>query len=292
MKVSPEVKKTLETIRARTAVDYETLLSDFEKTFKSLPDDEFPTPEEKEDYALDITWNRWTRRLPTKEFTVYPVGLDSPRITSSGDPMCSVYVLTREGKKATLRRVVFKGDYAELVDEIQLFHKYTTQFGQFSGGDLIVDSRTSFEEPHPTKLTPENLLKLLKLKVIRVGEAPKNLSKVGSDGYVDTTDWKVVRSVIARRNKGKRPNGTKWYLFTLSDRTAGTEPVVTPDGNVVNPGLTVWLNERFYGYVDESEVMVFGTIVKRQRTAEMKGLEAVQMNGYLITPVYVPEGRR
>lgn len=277
-------------LNQKTGIKVETLKREYEKIFEKTNPHEFTSDDERHNYTIQVLWLRYSYGLPVKEYEVIPIGFSSVRMTKKGDKQASAFALTKRGNQVKLSRIVFQGDFVDLLNQITPFAKYKTFFGQYSSGDLVVDRRTSFEEPIDTGLDYDKILKLLKLEVIPVSETPNYVSRVGSDGYVDNTDWKAVRGLLARKNYGLKENNIGWYVFTLTDKkTLKMEPVVTSDGRVITPGLTVWTNDMFYNqYEKEAEIIACGTIQRKSNTPENLGLESVFMNGYLIIPVHNP----
>jgi len=291
MDIEARKQEVIQSIVTRTegAVSAQELADEFDKIFKKVKEKEGEsfTEEELVEYALQLLMLRYISKRPATEVEIIPVGFGMPRVTKRGVEMATLYVLAKQRNKVNLTRIVFQGEQVILLKRVQLFSKYKTYFGTFRGGDLIATPQTNFDEPEPTPLNFSNVLKHLHLDVIDVSQAPYNPTRVGSDGYPISTDWRAVRGVISRKNNGRRDDGSEWYVFTLTDlNTLMQEPTVTPDGTVITPGLTVWVNQYFYDRHNEyDEVIACGTILTKSRTSDV---ESVYMNGYLIVPLHFP----
>ena len=190
------------------------------------------------------------------------------------------FIKTKDGPK--LKRIVLRGDMAYKITEITPMAKYSSvKLGEFqSSGDLIADTRARFEDPVMVKLDREKLIQLIGAKRIRVADAEKFPSRRGSDGYVDPTDWRIIRGLLIRPRTGKMDDGTEWGVFTLIDDSVEEEPRVAPDGTILTPGLTCWVSPHMLIYEEESEIDALGTVEISRKTGE------AFMNCYLILPVH------
>ncbi|MHA1215648.1 MAG: hypothetical protein ACTSPG_10135 [Candidatus Hodarchaeales archaeon] len=204
------------------------------------------------------------------------------RISRAGNPTSNLFVIAKSKNGPSLRRIVLQGDVADAYKRVTLGCKYRVKLGQFQGGkDFVADNRTVFENPVLLKnMSLQDIMEKLNIPRITIAEAPKHPSKIGSDGYMVMTDWRVIRGIIAMRLRGKKDDGTEWALYRISDETVSGEPTVTPDGTVIRPGLGVWLAPELQVYAEDSECDFYGTI----RVSKDTGVAS--MNCYLIIPIH------
>jgi hypothetical protein len=289
MNLPESVMKRIDEISQRTGISQEEINREYEELFNDpfiQQDPQFSTDEERHRYAIAVLWTRYVSRPPVREFEIIPIGFSSVRITKSGVPMSNLFALVKSGNGVKLRRIVLRGEQAEAYKNITLCSKYITKLGEIgTGGDLIADNRTRFENPVGIKLTLKEILDQLNIPKITVKDAEKKPSRTDSTGYVDILDWRVVRGIIVRANRGKRDDGSEYGVLTIADESVSGEPRVTPDGRVLRPGLTVWIAPELMLYEVESEVDVAGTIQIGQKTGEPL------MNAFVISPVHAKEAK-
>lgn len=280
------VDEKIRAIYRRTEISREEITRDYTEIFEDpfiQEDPQFTTDEERHRYAVAVLWTRYVSRPPVKEFEIIPVGISGERITSTGKKTAEAYALVKGNRGVKLRRIVLQGPMADMRKEITLNAKYNVKLGEFSkGGDMIADNRSRFTDPVRLRLTPHELLdKIPGVKRIqRLKDAEEFPSIRGSDGYLDRTDWRVVRGIITREYRGERENGTEFGVYTITDLTLDEEPKVTSDGRVLQPGFTVWTPPELMTYSIESECDFCGTISIDRKTREPS------MNAFLIIPVH------
>lgn len=252
-------------------------------------DPQFESDDDRQRYSIGVLHSRYVARPPMKTFTIVPIGYTGTRIArSSGQPNCTISVLVKGERK--IRRVVCRGELADMFLKINLFHSYTVRLGEFKTGvDLIADNRSKFENPIKLNIKPEEMMQKLGVKRISIADTIKfpSVQRPGQKKgrtYVDRSDWRVVRGIIVRSYRGEREDGSLFGAYTISDATVDGEPLVLDDGTIVRPGFTVWLHPSHMSYADEDEIDAFGTITVN------KDAEA-SMNGFLILPVHTRGGR-
>lgn len=250
----------------------------------TLDEISFGNEDEKYILALKVLLKEVIDSVPTKKLTVVPIGYSGIRKTKRGDLMRSLFVISPK-PKPHIARVTCMGKYVNIVNNIELFNKYTVYLGEFSDGTLTITNRTRFNNPEPVlnDINPETIDKLMqKLGVKRIeklSDAQNHRSRVGSDGYIDDTDWRVVRGWILRRYIGKRQDDTEFGAYTIIDLDMPLEDRVTPDGRVISPGFTVWVSPELAKY-DDGECDFYGSI-------DITNDGEAQMNAYLVVPVHV-----
>lgn len=284
MGVHPEyvVKKFAE-ISRRTKIDGAEIQRGYEELFNDpfiQQDPQFTTDEERHRYAVAVLWTRYISRPPTKDYEIIPIGFSGLRIARSGVEMSNLFAFVKFGGEIKLKRIVLRGEVADIYKEVVLFSKYNVKLGEFSTGDLIADNRSKFVDPVAIKLTPSEILKRLNPKRVTLKDAAKMPSRTDSTGYVDPLDWRVVRGIIVGGHRGKRDDDTDFGVYTLSDETIDSEPKVSPDGKVLRPGFTVWIAPELMNFEGGSEIDAIGTITVSKKTGEPS------MNAFLLVPVH------
>jgi len=269
------VEEKLLEIHEKSGIPLDELRAELEKIAKDpviVLDPAYDTEDAKLRHAALILWSKYVARPPIQEYEVIPVGIDHEIVTKNGDIQSGIFVLTREGK---IRRVVFRGREVERIRYINLFHKYKVKLGVFSSGDFIVDDRSVFNSPEMTKLTADVLKEKLSIPRISIADSNRYLSRQTSDGYVDTTDWKVISGVIIRSKKGER-DGRNWGVYTITDGSL-SEDIVTPD-YIIRTQFTVWMNPLLMSYDNGDYCEFYGSIhISREKE--------IFMNAYYVKPI-------
>lgn len=260
-------------------------LEDLEKQYWEIYNDpfvqtdpQFKTDKDRHLYAVRVLWVRTAAQPPTKEYVVIPFGYTEPRTTkSSGLMMSRIYVLVRTDKGIERRVIVCRGAQADLCHDVQLFHAYRVKLSEF-GNLLLATANTRFSDPKPIPVEPVKLLtRDVGASLIAIADTPYNVSRKDQSGrYVDEFDLKLVRGIVLRYNRGKRPDGSEWAFYVISDDSV-TEEGVTPDGKVIPTQFTVWVPASMLKYDVESDLMFLGTI-------QLNDTEPV-MNAICVIPI-------
>jgi hypothetical protein len=250
-----DIEKRLQIPRQDIEKEYNEIIAD---PFIA-EDPQFKTDEERHRYAIAVLWTRYIGRPPVKEVEVIPLGYLPKRNTRSGIVMSSLFGIVKMSNKMELKRIVFMGQMADIPPNITKYCKYKVKLGQFSGGDLIADNRTKFENPTLIKGTPEQWYEKLGVKSIPIAKAKEFPSMIDSSGYVNPLDWRMVRGIISRRNQGVRKDGTPWTNYIVMDESVEGEGTVTKDGQVLSPGMTLWVDPNTI-YKEEDECEFIGII--------------------------------
>jgi hypothetical protein len=243
-------------------------LQEFEEYYKTdfvQTDPQFKSDDDRYKYVLEVLTVRYKSQLPTIEVAVIPFGITDIRITPQG-PISRIYaILQKRGEsRAQIGVIVNRGQQANLVDEVQLFYLYkSVRLSQFSSDSNVFFSTqlTRFDDPQPFPDDPLSLLKKIGVVNLKIAETPYKLSKrIGEDSkYVDEFDLRGVSGIVVRYNTGKRPSGTDWALYVISDDSVAEEQV-TPEGYIVPSQLTVWVPRRFLKYDIDSKIYCVGTL--------------------------------
>ena len=279
------VSKKLEEISKRTETDIEEVKKEYEKFFNSdfiQGDEQFTNDEDRHQYAKNVFWTRYILRKPVKSFNLIPIGMDSIRKSKkTGMENTSMFCLDDKGD---IRRVTLKGDICKAVKNLSLWSMYKDiKLGEFKDSkDLIADDRADFNNPEKLSVSPEDLLSNQEFPEVKIIDAGKQLSKVGSDGYVVKTDWKCIRGIVLRYNKSGEDADSEWGVYTIVDESVDPdkmEPEVSPSGEILPPGFSVWTSPNLMNYGVESECRFIGTIQKSQDGK-------VSMNAYSVIPIH------
>ena len=278
------VTQKIATIHQRTGISQDEITRDYLSLFEDdfiKSDSQFKNDEERHEYAVAVLWTRYVSRPPMKESEVIPWGFEAERVTRKGTHQSSVFafVKTKEGVKN--RRIVFRGQSASKIREIVALAKYTAKLGEFKeGGDLIADNRSRFDDPIMINMSSEKLIERLGAKRIELKDVEKFPTKLGSDGYTDNNDLRVIRGIMIRPATFEKDGDLKGGVFTLANDTLEQEPRVSSDGSIITPGLTCWIAPHLLVYQPESEVDAIGTTRKNKKTGE------ISMNTFCILPVH------
>lgn len=272
-------------IQERTGLSQEEILKEYENIFFDefvQKDPQFRNDHERHLYSIRVLLGRLLFRPPVKEYEVIPIGIRGKRITKNGTAMSVIYGLVKTSQGVELKRIVLRNGNADDYKNIVLFARYKVKLSMLSGGDLIADFRTKWENPQVISVDPYKILERLGVKRITIAEAPQYPSRISSTGYVDELDWRIIRGLIIRRNQGVRPDGTEWGVYTIIDETVNAEEIITEDGRYIMPGFTVWVDPILMEYDVESECDFVGT-VRQQKSGDWV------MDGFLILPVHAKQ---
>jgi len=263
------VLKKLEQIANKGSTSLEDIKKKYEEFFNDdfiQQDEQFADDADRHQYCIQVFWNKYILRPPVSPKTIIPIGLTDANKSKKGNLTADMYVI--DGADGKLKRIVLRGDSANLVKKVVLFHKYeNVELGSFRDStDLIADDRANFDKPIKIEAKPEQIIEKLGFQKCTIAEAGNNLSKVGSDGYVDKTDWKIIRGVIASEKQCGPDADWKWGIYTVTDNTVkDDEPEVTPDGRVIPPGFTIWSTPLMMTNPVDSQCDFIGTITKDQK---------------------------
>ena len=269
----------------------ESLREEFEKIYEDdfiQSDPSFDTDESRQKYALQVFWTRFVGRPPIKPYTIIPVGVDSIRKNkSSGILTTSLFALDKTKK---LRRISLKGEICSIVDDITFFSAYKdVQLGSFKDSqDLQADDRAEFNHPVEVDVTPEELIKMLNIPYVTIKDAKDNLSKVGSDGYVHQNDWRAVRGIINTSSQAKEDSESQWGVYHIRDETipADAKSRVTKSGQVITPGMSLWVSPNIMLYDRDSDCIFLGPTVVAKDKKTKKPTGEINMNCYCIIPIH------
>ena len=285
-----DVLKKLEAIAEKSSSDIEQVKAKYEEFFSDpfiQEDPQFVDDNDRHQYCIQVFWNKYILRPPVAPKTIIPIGITGANKTKKGNLTADMFVIDAADGK--LKRIVLKGDCANNVKKVLLFHKYeNVELGSFRDSvDLIGDDRANFDNPIKVEATPEQIIAKLNFKRCKISEAPNNLSRVGSDGYVDKTDWRIIRGVIASERQCQPDADYQWGFYTITDNTVkDDEPTITPDGRVVPPGFTISTNPLVMQYSRDSQCDFLGTIEKNQKDGRI----SMRSNCIILIHSPPPEG--
>lgn len=284
---SEKVMKKLERIHQYRKISMEKLKEQILVSAKKLEaTEQFSDLDQRVDYAANLLLGTYMTGTITEEFDVIPVGFSGIRTEKSGKPRSEIYSIITIGDKARLRLIVCRGEgTADLYKSVSLGAKYNKiNLGIFKDSDdLIATPQTTFNGPEETDFMDnyEAYFESLGVPRVNVANLTNNLSKKTSTGYVDRTDWRLVRGMISRftiwerKDKEGNPTGEQGGVMNIFDPESDQ---VTEDG-FANM-LTIWAPPEQLIYPAQSMVDVLGTV-----ETDDKGV--LSMSAYLIVPVHI-----
>lgn len=278
------VMSKLERLAKALNVDIETLKQEYLKLFysdriqnnPSLRDDE-----EKHAYAIRVFWIKHVAKPPSKEYVVIPFGFIETRISkSTGVPISRIYVMVYdESKRLNKAVIICRGLQADLWKDLELFMIYRVKLFGGSNGVYIATSETRFDDPRPLNMDPLDFLrKYVGVKLFKLKDVYKNLSKRQGQ-YIDEFDLKAIDGIVVRMASGKRPDGTNWAFYIVSDDSVGPEEEVDEEGRIIPTQLTVWVPSSLAKYAEDSELILYGTVQLNKDNMPF-------MNGIGLIPVH------
>jgi len=282
------VQSRITDIAQKTGIKQEDILADYARLFNDpfvQQDPQFKGDEDRHRYTITVVWNNFINRPPVKPTDFIIVGIGTEQLTKRGKT-AEIMVLcpNKQTKKYDLRRLVLQEPVVTAKKDLsqQLFAGYRVKLGEFSsGGDLVADNRSIFENPIATGLTFEKFLSIIDVsRIPSLAEAVNFPSKRGSDGYVDRTDWKIVRGLIYSDYHGLRKDGeTEFGVFNVVDLSLDSKTTISEDGTIVRPGFTVWVAPELMKWARDSECDFVGPIA-----VDDKGVPS--MTAYMVIPIH------
>jgi len=253
--------------------------------------------------AMASFWRDYIERPPVDSFTVIPLGFSGSRKSQAGNMTATLFAIIK-GERG-IQRITCQGSMADkVVKTVSLFDQYVdVKLGKFKNGGFSADDRAKFESPNRLDISPEEMLNKIGVTTrTTIEDASKNASHVRSDGYVDSTDWRIIRGMISKkwvrerkeRKIDKEGKETQKYVDSLATYTITDdsilygEPVVVlgKDGNEIiqAPGFTCWIAPELQIYEVDDECDFIGSISYYKKGDEY------QMNCYLVLPVHTTSG--
>lgn len=285
MEFPKDVEKELMDIAKKGGIEADELKKEYEEFFGQdwLHSDGFVDDEDRHQYCLNKFFKDYSLRPPTSPYTIIPVGLDPVKTSAKGTIHSSIFIINSKGK---LERISLLGEIVDLTTKVNLWCKYeNVKLGSFQdGGDLIADNRANFKNPIQISASSRQIIDKLKLEYTTIAEAGNHLSKKGSDGYTIKTDWKIVRGTIMGSGFKSVDNPhDEMGNYRISDRTIDpNEERVTPEGDVLRPGMAVWISPKLMKFPADAQVDFIGLLDKSTKTGE------VSMNACSAVSVHVP----
>jgi hypothetical protein len=274
-------------------ISEDRLLVEFDEFYNTdfvQTDPQFKTIDDRCKYVLEVLWVRYISQPPTEDVTVIPFGITDIRVTPQG-AISRIYAITkRKGEaKPSLSVIVNRGPQSTLVDEVQLFYIYpSVKLSRFSseGNVFFSTSITRFENPQLISEDPLTLLRRIGVVDVKLAEIPSKLSKTIDEehGYVDEFDLRGICGIVQRYNTGKRPSGSDWAVYTISDDSVDPNTdKVSPSGIIIPSQLTVWIPKRFLKYDVDSKIYCVGTI--RVSSSKEPFMNAIYVHPIIAKPL-------
>jgi len=224
-------------------------------------------------WCLDVLHAKLVQQRDIKEYLVIPYGVSDVRNTKQG-PQSRLYSLIFLEKSKKINGViVFRGQNAEMVRNIQLFYLYRVKLAKAPTLDNIffATTLTKFDEgqpiPQPINEFIENYLGI---KKITIADSIKFLSRK-IDNYVDEFDLRAIEGIVIRYAQGKRPSGTDWAFYVISDGSIDQD-IITPEGYIIPTQFTVWVPSFMLKYAEDSKLLFIGTISLADKEPQMNAI--------------------
>jgi len=268
--------------------DITSLVKEYDDEFNSKwiqSDEQFKTDEDRHAYVSLILWTRYSSRQQVEDVDVIPVGYFRPRPTKTGSKMSSLFVIAKRSNNFEKARISLLGEMAEIVNSISLGVLYTVKLGTFTSGDLSADDRTKFENPKRIDISLGQIIQKYS-KRVTIATARDYPTLIGSDGYPNNLDWRVINGVVIDLRKGTSEKGNEWAFYRIADDSVGTKETTDPKtGEIIRPGMTLWADPKMLIYERESQCDFCTTITLDKETKEPSG------NIISIAPIHVKELR-
>lgn len=283
--IPSESSSKLEELSQKTGVLLEELTAEYLELLNNehvRSDAQFKSDSDRHAYIRKVVWARAMGRPRVKPYNLIPVGFSHPRMAQSGIEISTLFVLVKEDDGIKLRAVIFRDSVAKDVLDVTLFAQYKDVKLGFREQDgkitMFADNRSKFLSPKVPKKTPQELIALLRKERVVIGDLENHLSRKGSDGWLDKTDWKIVRGIITDKRYVTFKDGRKSGVYTLIDET------VDDLGGQYLPGLTAWISPALMPYDKDSEVDILGTVDKRDGAPFMNAFSVVAIYGVTRQP--------
>jgi hypothetical protein len=276
VELPPWVENKLKDYAQKFKVDYDTikemLLSLYNLPFVQT-DPQFKSDDMRFTWCLDVLHARLVQQREVKEYLVIPYGATDVRITKQG-PQARVYAIIFIDKEKRVNGViVFRGQLAEMVRDIQLYYLYKVKLARMPTADnvFLATTLTKFDDGQPIpQPVPEFIQNILGIKKISIAESTKYLSRK-IDKFVDEFDLRAIEGVVIRYATGKRPSGTDWAFYVVTDGSVDQD-ILTPEGYVIPTQFTVWVPSYMLKYAEDSKLLFVGTIVLADKEPQMNAI--------------------
>lgn len=240
---------------------------------KAFPND----PQARLSHCVKMVNGDYRILVPYNPYTVIPIGIGPVRNTKSGKRgEIHVWIQNKQGQDE-LRSISLSDRNTDKVKQVQMFNVYNNvKLGQFQSGDFSGDHRSNFRDPQPLGMEPLSVFDRLNINRCKIKDVMSNTAKK-SGNWTVSTDYRIIRGVVLDHNKGVSAKGNHWAYYKVTDYSF-KDDIVTPDGTVVNPVFSIWVNPLWLVYEKGSEIDFIGPIEARN--------QQVSMTGYCLLPVH------
>lgn len=281
VELPPWVEGKLKEYSSKFRVDQETLksmlLELYNKPFVQS-DPQFKNDDMRFAYCLDVLYARLVQQKTVREYVVIPFGATDVRQTKQG-PQSRLYALVFIDNRRVNSVILFRGQLADMVKDVQLYYAYRTRLMRSPAGDNVffATTFTEFKNPQPIPQgVPEFIEKVLGVRRVTIAESAQSLSRK-IDKFVDEFDLRLVEGVVLRCMTGKRPSGSEWAFYVITDGSLDDDRIM-PDGTVIPSQFTVWVPHFMAKYAEDSKLLFLGTLTTTSS-------REVQMNAIYVHPV-------
>jgi len=261
-----EVLEGLKRVGAKRSIPLEKVMSEYEKIFVSNKIQKWDVPDsERAKVAGKILFKDFMSKEPVTTYSMLiPFGTTEPRLKKGAEDKVEnmrstmfAAVKVGEGEPFKVKEVVFNGEHAVRVQEIQMIRVYSNVKLYDKGFFIEVGDDTKFDNPQKLKnMSEEDIItKICKLpKLDKLSDVVTHRSRREDTGYIDRTDMYLVEGMVQRGfKKGYAIKDESLEYEEKSVKGAG-ETIILPQT------LTVWVPSRFYKWDEDSELAFLGTI--------------------------------
>jgi hypothetical protein len=282
--VEEKLKEYAQKFKAKPESLREMLLQLYNMPFVRS-DPQFKSDDIRFTWCLDVLHARLVQQRVVRDYKVIPYGAGDVRMTKQG-PLSRLYALIfPEEKKKVNGVILFKGAQAEMVRNVRYYYLYNVKLSKPPTADnlFMATTFTTFDDGQPIPHSvPDFIEKFLGVKKITIAESAQHLSRK-VDKYVDEFDLRAIEAVVIRPATGKRPSGTDWGFYVVTDGSVDQD-ILTPTGYVIPAQFTVWVPPFMMRYAEESKLLFIGTISPSSN-------KEIQMNAIYVHPIIaLPRG--
>jgi len=275
VELPPWVEEKLKYYAQKFRADYEVIKEQLVSLY-NLPfvqtDPQFKSDDMRFVWCLDVLHARLVQQRDIKEYMVVPYGATDVRMTKQG-PQSRLYAIIADGSRRVNGVIVFRGQLAETVKDVQLYYLYKVKLARSPTSDSLyfATTLTRFDDGQPLpQPVPDFIERYLGVKKITIAESVKYLSR-RVDRFVDEFDLRAVEGVVLRYATGKRASGTDWAFYVITDGSVD-EDIITPEGYVVPAQFTVWVPSFMLRYAEDSKLLFVGTITLADKEPQMNAI--------------------
>jgi len=263
--IPKEVSESIKRISEKRSIPLEKVIVEYERVLVSDKIQGWDVPDiERAKVAGKILFKDFMFKEPVTTYSmVIPIGTTEPRLKKGAKDIVenmrsTMFAAVRvTDEPFEVKEVVFNGEQATRVQEIQMIRVYSNVKLYDKGFFIEVGDDTKFDNPQKLKNMSEEdvITKICKLpKLDKLSDVVTHRSRREDTGYIDRTDMYLVEGMVQRGfKKGYAIKDESLEYEEKSVKVAG-ETIILPQT------LTVWVPSRFYKWDEDSELAFLGTI--------------------------------